>query len=112
MSNELDAEIALLAAVARRALKDAARGDDAALSFVRELLPERATTSERMNAFIRQQARGGMPTVTTGLPADASPQPARRADANAGAHRQVEAPAHPHDAMNAHIRRMAGRGTP
>ena len=112
MSNELDAEIALLAAVVRRSLKDAAKGDDDALSFVRELLPESASTNERMNAFIRAHGRS-IATLTTGVP-DASPQAPKRANAHAGtgANRAPDIKRHPHDEINEYIRRLSGRGTP
>ena len=92
-----DASVRLIAGVIKSAMRDAARGDEAAKLFLDEVLPDTTSAKVSMNDWIR--AAAGRRQERT----------ARRAEANAG---NTGAPAVKQSTaqqMNAAIRAASGR---
>ena len=85
MSDETgDADYRVVAAVVKRALKDAAKGDPEAMDFLAEVMPDTRSTNQRMGAWIRAQAAKGVHRIETGLPVAATTPAATTPTANAG----------------------------
>ena len=85
MSDETgDADYRVVAAVVKRALKDAAKGDPEAMDFLAEVMPDTRSTNQRMGAWIRAQAAKGVHRIETGLPIAATTPAATTPTANAG----------------------------
>ena len=110
MSDETgDADYRVVAAVVKRALKDAAKGDPEAMDFLAEVMPDTRSTNQRMGAWIRAQAAKGVHRIETGLPVAATTPAATRPTANAGERSIPPVKESTAKQMNAAIRAAAGR---